>query len=108
VASLAAITACAAWLCFRYGRTPLEIISPRLDRLLTDYLALPRRHRCRDCSSRAHFRCGRCGALLCGAHWRPRGLAGTCPVCARQAESIASAPIRDQAANRQLLLPRHG
>jgi hypothetical protein len=89
---MAAITTCTVWLYSRYGRTPLEIMSPRLDRLLTDYLALPWRHHCRDCSSRAHFRRGRCGALLCGAHWRPRGLAGACTVCARQAESIACAP----------------
>jgi len=77
----AAITACTVWLYFRYRRTPLEIISPQLHRLITDYVALPWRHRCRDCSSRAHFRCGRCGALLCGAHWQPRGLAGVCLTC---------------------------
>jgi len=78
---MAAITACTVWLYLRYRRTPLEIIWPRPDRLLTDYVALPWRHRCRDCPSRAHFRCGRCGVLLCGAHWRPRGLAGVCANC---------------------------
>jgi hypothetical protein len=94
VAGMAAVTACTVWLYLRHGRTPLEIISPRLDRLLTDYLALPWRHRCRDCFSRAHFRCERCGALLCGAHWRPGGLAGACTACVQQAAAAASGPHR--------------
>ena len=91
VAGMAAITACTVWLYLRYGRTPLEIISPRLDRLLTDYVALPWRHRCRDCSSRAHFRCGRCGAVLCGVHWRPRGLAGLCGSCLSEGKATLTA-----------------
>lgn len=41
MAGWAAITACTVWPYLRHGRTPLEIILLRLDRLLTDYLALP-------------------------------------------------------------------
>lgn len=83
VAGMAAIVACTVWLYLRYGRTPLEIVSPRLDRLITDYLALPWRNRCGDCSSRAHFRCARCGRPLCGVHWHPHGLTGACQPCAK-------------------------
>lgn len=91
IAGMGLILACTVWLYVRHRRTPLEIISPRLDRLVTDYLVLPWQHRCGDCGARAHFRCQRCGRLLCGRHWRPRGLGGTCPACATHAASAQSA-----------------
>jgi inner membrane protein len=82
VAGMAAILACTVWLYLKYGRTPLEVISPRLDRLVIGYLVLPWKNRCGYCSSRAHFRCERCGQTVCGRHWQPHGLVGTCPACA--------------------------
>lgn len=56
------------WIYLRHRRTPLEIISPALDRLLVNYAVLPWRNRCAQCLGRAHFRCERCGKTVCAAH----------------------------------------
>lgn len=55
------------WIYWKYQRTPLEIVSPALDRLLVGYAVLPWRNRCEKCSRRAHFRC-ECGSLRCSLH----------------------------------------
>ncbi len=57
------------WIYRKYGRTPLEIVSPALDRLLVGYAVLPWRNRCAYCERRAHFRCA-CGSLCCAVHGR--------------------------------------
>ena len=56
------------WIYRRHGRTPLEILSPALDRVLINYAVLPWRNRCARCGNRAHFRCDRCGSACCGIH----------------------------------------
>jgi hypothetical protein len=56
------------WIYRRWGRTPLEIVSPALDRLLVDYAVLPFRQACNRCAARAHFRCVRCGQAYCAEH----------------------------------------
>jgi len=66
----------------RHGRTPLEILSPALDRLLVNYAVLPWRHKCVECSGRAHFCCEQCGKAVCGAHARTAGLTVRCAGCA--------------------------
>lgn len=76
------ITACTVWIYLKHGRTPLEIFSPRLDRLVIGYVALPWKNRCSQCTGRAHFRCDRCAGTVCGRHWKPRGLGGACSACA--------------------------
>ena len=88
--ALSGMFACTVWIYFCYGRTPLEIISPRLDRLVLGYVALPWKHRCRECGARAHFRCEECEASCCGRHWRARGLGGRCESCARKASAHAA------------------
>ena len=40
----------------RTGRTFLELFSPRLDRLLTDFIVLPFTTRCSVCGARASYR----------------------------------------------------
>ncbi len=89
-AGMILITACTAWLYLRYRRTPLEVISPRLDALIMNYVALPWREHCAECSARAHFRCARCAKPVCARHWRPRALSGTCAACAAQQRATAS------------------
>jgi hypothetical protein len=66
-AAMAFVIATTIWIYWKYGRTPLEIFSPRLDRLLTNYAVLPWRNRCALCERRAHFRC-ECGTLSCATH----------------------------------------
>ena len=83
-AGIAGILAATVWLYLKYGRTPLEILSPRLDRLVIGYLALPWKHRCSQCAARAHFRCEGCGQPVCGRHWKARGVGGTCSSCTVQ------------------------
>ncbi len=71
------------WIYLRHGRTPLEILSPALDRLLVNYAVLPFRHACADCARRAHFRCEACGRALCSAHGKVNSsLRVCCSQCA--------------------------
>jgi hypothetical protein len=61
------------WIYRRAGRTPLEIISPALDRLVVNYAVLPWKHVCVRCASRAHFWCDHCQQARCARHARVRG-----------------------------------
>jgi len=71
------------WIYLRYRRTPIEMLSPALDRLLVNYAVLPWRHACSQCARRAHFRCDVCGQAVCGNHGRfGPGLGIRCLVCA--------------------------
>lgn len=76
------IVSMTVWIYLRRRRTPLEIISPALDRLLVNYAVLPWRNRCAGCASRAHFRCDKCGKVLCSGHGKIRGLSVRCAGCA--------------------------
>jgi len=70
------------WIYLRHQRTPLEILSPALDRLLVNYAVLPWRHRCPRCDQRAHFRCDHCGQTLCATHAEiTRSLQAYCAHC---------------------------
>ncbi len=81
-AAMVFILGMTVWIYLRHGRTPLEIISPALDRLLVNYAVLPWRNRCAYCGQRAHFRCDRCGQTSCAAHGKVgRGLAVRCSAC---------------------------
>ena len=62
------ILAMTVWIYLRYRRTPLEIVSPRLDRLIINYAVLPWRNRCAECNRSAHFRCESCAKTFCAAH----------------------------------------
>ncbi len=68
----------------RCQRTPIEILSPALDRLLVNYAVLPWRNRCSQCGRHAHFRCDRCGKTLCALHGklapRMQVRCASCPV----------------------------
>jgi hypothetical protein len=76
------ILAVTVWIYVRHGRTPLEILSPALDRVLMNYAVLPFRHACAQCKSRAHFRCDACGGEFCSAHGKvASGLRATCAKC---------------------------
>ncbi len=79
---MAFILGVTVWIYLRYGRTPLEMISPAFDRLIVGYAALPFRHRCAACSARAHFRCDRCGKTFCAEHAKPgRACEVVCSSC---------------------------
>lgn len=56
------------WIYRKAGRTPLEIISPALDRLVVNYALLPWKHTCAQCGSRAHFWCEHCQEARCAQH----------------------------------------
>ena len=82
VAAMLFILAMTVWIYVRYRRTPIEILSPALDRLLLNYAVLPWRNRCTQCAQRAHFQCDACGQTLCGNHARfSVGLKPLCPAC---------------------------
>ena len=68
--AMAFIVGMSVWIYIRHRRTPLEIISPALDRLIVYYAVLPWRHRCTSCANRAHFRCDRCDKDFCATHSR--------------------------------------
>lgn len=72
VAAMFFIMAMTVWIYLRYQRTPLEIISPALDRLIINYAVLPWRNRCPACGHRAHFRCDSCGRNYCAMHSKVR------------------------------------
>ncbi len=73
VTAMVFILAMTVWIYVRHRRTPLEIISPALDRLLVNYAILPWRNRCPACGHRAHFRCDQCGRGFCANHAKVGG-----------------------------------
>lgn len=73
----------------RHGRTPLEIISPALDRLLVNYAVLPWRVRC-ACAARAQFRCDNCGTAVCSRHAVVRRLHARCGACTKAAAAAGA------------------
>lgn len=78
-AAMLFVLATTVWIYRRWGRSPLEILSPSLDRLLVDYAVLPFRAACAKCASRAHFRCVRCGKAYCAEHSKVgKGLEVSC------------------------------
>jgi len=68
VTAMVFILGMTVWIYVRHHRTPLEIISPALDRLIVNYAVLPWRNRCSACGHRAHFHCDRCGRAFCASH----------------------------------------
>lgn len=51
-------------------RTPLEVISPALDKLVTTFLIIPFKHHCCYCRNRAFYQDADDGSPLCGRHIR--------------------------------------
>jgi len=85
VAAMVFILGVTVWIYLRHRRTPLEIISPALDRLLVNYAVLPWRNRCSACDRRAHFRCDACGRTVCARHGKVgRRLGVRCATCPGQ------------------------
>jgi hypothetical protein len=68
VTAMVFILGMTVWIYARHRRTPLEVVSPALDRLIVNYAVLPWRSRCPDCGRRAHFRCDQCGRSFCANH----------------------------------------
>jgi len=66
--AMAFIVGMTVWIYLRHKRTPLEIISPALDRLIINYAVLPWRNMCAKCKNRAHFHCSVCGNNFCSSH----------------------------------------
>jgi inner membrane protein len=68
---MALIFAGIVYLYLKKGRTFLELISPRLDVFLTDFIALPlRRTKCAVCGRRAYYRASATEEPLCPLHVR--------------------------------------
>jgi membrane-bound metal-dependent hydrolase YbcI (DUF457 family) len=65
---LAVLTAGTIVVYLKYRRTPLEVISPRLDKLVMNFLLLPWHVRCSHCGKPAFYRCSLCSAALCPHH----------------------------------------
>ncbi len=70
VTAMVFILGMTVWIYMRHQRTPLEIISPALDRLLVNYALLPWKRRCARCDRRAHFHCDHCALDFCAEHSR--------------------------------------
>ncbi len=88
VAAMVFILGVTVWIYLRHGRTPLEIISPRLDRLVLNYAVLPWRQACAECSRRAHFRCEGCAKAFCSGHAKAgSGLVARCEACAAEGQA---------------------
>lgn len=82
VAAMVFILGVTVWIYLRHQRTPVEILSPALDRLLVNYAVLPWRNFCAQCKRRAHFRCAGCARTLCSAHAHvAAGLEPRCSSC---------------------------
>lgn len=82
VSAMVFILGITVWTYLRQQRTPLEILSSALDRMLVNYAVLPWRQHCRDCPRRARFRCDACGQAFCPDHARTGpGLAVRCASC---------------------------
>lgn len=82
--AMAGIVAMTVWIYLRYRRTPIEIISPALDRLILNYAVLPLGNRCTICAAKAHFRCEACGRPFCAQHSRVnRDCKVQCLICAQ-------------------------
>ncbi len=89
--AMIAILVVTIWIYVHYRRTPLEIISPALDRLVLNYAVLPWRNGCARCTARAHFHCDRCGRGFCSSHSSvDRRLAVRCAECASQTPALAT------------------
>ena len=69
---MVAIFAGTVWLYRRTGRTFIELFSPRLDHLLTDFIVLPFTARCAVCGARASYRVTGSQDPVCGRHGRVR------------------------------------
>jgi hypothetical protein len=83
VTAMVFILGMTVWIYMRHQRTPLEIISPELDRILVNYAVLPWKNRCASCSHRAHFQCGQCRRCFCTSHSRVgSNMQVTCTTCA--------------------------
>jgi hypothetical protein len=83
VTAMVFILGMTVWIYLRHRRTPLEIISPALDRLLVNYAVLPWKNRCTSCGRRAHFCCDRCALDFCAVHSHVgRNLKVRCGTCA--------------------------
>ncbi|MBZ5515785.1 MAG: hypothetical protein LAN62_13265 [Acidobacteriia bacterium] len=83
VTAMVFILGMTVWIYLRRRRTPLEIISPALDRLLVNYAVLPWKNRCASCGRRAHFRCDQCAHDFCAVHSHVGGnLHVRCAACA--------------------------
>ena len=85
VTAMVFILGMTVWIYLRHHRTPLEILSPALDRLLVNYAVLPWRTRCAVCGRRAHFRCDHCGHSFCAIDSKvSRRLEVRCAACSTQ------------------------
>jgi len=83
VTAMVFILGMTVWIYLRHRRTPLEIISPALDRLIVNYAVLPWKNRCATCGKRAHFCCAKCAHDFCAAHSKvSRSLEVRCQACA--------------------------
>lgn len=94
------ILALCAWMVARTHRTPVEVLSPQLDRFLVGYVVGAFTTRCGldTCGNRGGFCCSGCGVSLCGVHAvRRRGLDFWCPTCKNErhgAEPPTDASVR--------------
>ena len=70
VTAMVFVVGTTVWIYRRAGRTPLEIISPALDRLMVNYAVLPWKNTCTRCKNRAHFWCDHCREARCAQHVR--------------------------------------
>ena len=90
--AMVGVFAITVWIYTRYRRTPIEIVSPALDRLILNYAVLPWKNGCASCSARAHFTCDACGRVFCARHSKVDGHCGVrCQECP---SSLASASRR--------------
>ena len=63
-------------------RTPMEFLSKRWDRILSDFLVLPFTESCHLCGNRAAFTCEQCGHVVCRHHISGDARRMECESCA--------------------------
>ncbi len=77
-----------------WARSPLELVSGRIDRYLhTVVTGLVPGRRCESagCERRGFYRCDGCEARMCGEHGELAGLGGSCGGCVRAREAEGAA-----------------
>jgi hypothetical protein len=68
---------------FRKNITPLELVSPRYDKLFLGFFTYPGKHICVKCNGKAYYKCESCGKYFCDKHMK-RLFAFKCPLCAER------------------------
>jgi len=57
-----------AWLIYNRGRSPVEFVSVKLDKIFTGFFIYPFKYKCKSCGKRASYYCESCKGYFCPRH----------------------------------------